>query len=741
MHRRLLSFEAAGCYLGAAMRTRTRGRPPTLDARRPDRRRPGARDRQAGQVRKTRLSSVEPRRPSLTRSLPCLLAVILIPACEAAPPPRLGELAGRVLAPDPVLVVPDRSWSGGPDADGWVAPPDATLLVLVSPTAVSGEAHLLVRPAVGATVSIQRADGQSVATMDATQGTAELPLPLDWMRPGINVLTLRGEENATLRIATLGLRHGNTVRRIVPADSAWSERLAIFLTRGVIPDGGGRHTGGFATLAGATAHARVTTPTDTSLRVLARNNGTETARFTLETTAGIAAVDLAPGEERPLEAAVTPGTTEVTFRAGAETQFAFWAMPHLQRVDHGLPSVVVMTLDTTRRDALTPYGAPPDRTPYLDGLARRATVYSRAWATAPWTLPAHASIFTGQPPSAHGAGVTATALRPDARTLAAELTGRGYLTAGFSGGPLTRAAYGVARGFDYYVDADRPSTPGDLLTRRVLDFVDGTPARPLFLFVNYFDAHLPYRTPPGAGVARSLEQLHEDLAAALRADDPVPQDLVADLRGAYAAQVRFMDRELGRLVDGLEDRGVLDGGLLVVLGDHGELLGERGRFLHSMWLDPELVGIPLIVRWPDQSRPSRSEVLTSQTGLFESVLATVDGRASGGPGTDPLAAMPEARQPFVMAEEHSQERIHPLPPDNPGGYAALGSSWVRVERGNEVECFRRLGESWRMVPCDGRWTQLLHERVVELRQRLRPLSLEMPDPEEIGRLRDLGYIH
>jgi arylsulfatase A-like enzyme len=262
--------------------------------------------------------------------------------------------------------------------------------------------------------------------------------------------------------------------------------------------------------------------------------------------------------------------------------------------------VVIVSLDTTRIDRMSLYGAARPTTPMLDSFAAGAVVYERAWSTSSWTLPAHASMFTGRMPRAHGAhnhpagsvhlseqiddpnfhGLRANGLGDAQVTLAEVLVARGYATGAFVGGPWLAPRFGAMQGFET-VDADIKDIGGrraDAVTDAALAWADALPAeRPMLLFVNYFDAHWPYEPPAGH-------------AEAVRGSE------AASDWDAYDGEIHFADSQLGRLLEGLGRRASFDDALVVVVGDHGDLFGEHGAKGHANWLWEELVRVPLVVR-------------------------------------------------------------------------------------------------------------------------------------------------
>lgn len=314
---------------------------------------------------------------------------------------------------------------------------------------------------------------------------------------------------------------------------------------------------------------------------------------------------------------------------------------------------MLVTLDTTRADHLPDYGYPRDITPNLSALARQSVRFTHAWSTSSWTLPAHASLFTGRYPASHGAHADpkgALSLKdavPDAMgraarvrgladaqtTLAELLAARGYRTGAFVGGPWLRRPFGLLQGFEHADDdvKDVHGRRADELTDRALAWLATVPRKaPFFLFVNYFDAHAPYDPPPG----------FDDLGRARDAFDPEPltnallrgkRELSADERGIlidrYDGEIRFADHHLGRLLDAVARRPGGGRTLVVVTADHGESFGEGGRYYHTYWLSEELLHVPLLVRYPDRAGAGTSDDAPVQLVDVLPIVAQVTGLA------------------------------------------------------------------------------------------------------------------
>jgi arylsulfatase A-like enzyme len=293
--------------------------------------------------------------------------------------------------------------------------------------------------------------------------------------------------------------------------------------------------------------------------------------------------------------------------------------------------VLLVSIDTLRADHVGSYGYAKPTTPHLDALAAEAIVFENASTTAPWTLPAHASLLTGLYPSHHGAREERDSLSPDVTTLAGALRSRGFATASVVNVVFASAYFGLDRDFDTHVlvgNNERPRGTAREVTRRGLEWLDAQGERQTFLFLHYFDAHSdytavsrfrePFPSQPGRLRGRTRE-LYALNAGAIRAE---PRD-VDHLVSLYDAGVRQLDHDLGALFDALRERGRLADTLLVVTADHGEEFGEHGNFSHGRHYQ-ELLRVPLIVRLPGgASGGARIAEPVSLVDVAPTVLAAV----------------------------------------------------------------------------------------------------------------------
>ncbi len=307
------------------------------------------------------------------------------------------------------------------------------------------------------------------------------------------------------------------------------------------------------------------------------------------------------------------------------------------------PNILLITLDTTRRDRLGCYGYPRSTSPNLDHLASESTLYTRAYSPSNWTLPAHASLFTGKFTTSHGARFDpegplclkghlegspefwgrfrARGLSSGEATLAALLRDAGYATGAVVAGPWLKRAFGLDRGFDFYDDSEISTSngrPGSTVTPPALRWIEEQGSHPFFLFLNYFDPHFPYFPPP------ELAQRFVDDFDALRRTKPT--ELSPEQRSAlYDAEICSMDQQIGGLLDGLRRLDLFDRSSIIVTADHGEMLGEHGRTGHGHRLYQEEIHIPLFMKHPrGEVAPGSSELPLQLTDLLPLILTRLD---------------------------------------------------------------------------------------------------------------------
>ena len=299
-------------------------------------------------------------------------------------------------------------------------------------------------------------------------------------------------------------------------------------------------------------------------------------------------------------------------------------------------NVLLIIWDTARRKNLSVYGYERPTTPFLERLASRGVVFERALSTSSWTLPSHASMFTGRLTQELSTGWR-TPLDEEFPTVAEALRDRGYYTAGFVANVIAASREsGLNRGFIRYEDfrisireTIRSSVAGRVLwrylpltgdlgprhlakgapriTQDFLDWQQGVD-RPFFAFLNFYDAHDPYYAPPE--LRREFRTGRGDI-------------------DRYDAALHYLDQQLDSLFSTLEQRGVLANTTVILSSDHGELFGEKGLTRHGNSLYFPLLDVPLIV-WPAGDQTGRR--ISSAVSLRD-LPATIFELATGTPNT------------------------------------------------------------------------------------------------------------
>jgi arylsulfatase A-like enzyme len=326
------------------------------------------------------------------------------------------------------------------------------------------------------------------------------------------------------------------------------------------------------------------------------------------------------------------------------------------------PNIVFIVLDTARADHLSSYGYSRPTTPNIDRLARRGVVFENAIAPTSWTLASHASMFTGLLPHQNGADWWLP-LPPGPRTLAEALGSGGYQTAGIVANfNYCQKGWGIGRGFEVYRDESESlqrNLAGTLLgtaliqpayqsfcrfdylerqdaretNQKVFRWLRNPPSSPFFLFINYFDAHVPYLTQPPYDhrFGKISNHLVHKLFDALQTGD-APRDITdADrvaLIAAYDNCLAFLDAQVGRLLDFLEKSPDGKNTIVIVTSDHGEEFGEQGYYSHGYNLYREGLHVPVIIAGPGIPKDTRISHLVRIRDLFSTVLDLAEGGKS-----------------------------------------------------------------------------------------------------------------
>jgi arylsulfatase A-like enzyme len=461
-------------------------------------------------------------------------------------------------------------------------------------------------------------------------------------------------------------------------------------------------------------------------------------------------------QDRRLSLASLAGTTRsFRFRTVEDSGAALpvWSDPTVvapaRRGDPRL-SILLLSIDTLRRDHLDLYGYERETAPFLRSLGEQGVVFERLVAEAASTGPSHMSMFTSLPALVHGVHGGVSHLDVPVRTLADTLRARGYATAAFTeNGPLAHQR-GFGIGFSEYAenksaDLMNPSGHVERTFAQAQDWLGRHGDRPFFLFVHTFQVHAPYAP------SRRYRGLFTTPAASVPLRGTRPAE-------AYDREIRYVDDQLRVLHAWLTARGLAERTLIVVTSDHGEEFYEHGSLGHGTLPYQTVLGVPLIFVGPDVAAGVRRATLVHHLDLMPTLLAAagVDApadlygesfapllRAGDEPTREPVPLfsasweLPAGLTPpahavrvgarklirFRQAESDPQGKVFDIGTD-PGERRALD-----VQTASDLAAL-----------LDAHETKAEAERVRRRAEAGTPAEAAPLDPEREEKLRELGYL-
>ena len=382
--------------------------------------------------------------------------------------------------------------------------------------------------------------------------------------------------------------------------------------------------------------------------------------------------------------------------------------------DRGTPAaranVIVLVMDTVRADRCSLNGYERPTTPRLAHFAAGAATFTQAWTPARWTVPSHATLFTGLVPRNHGARPShRSSLDPDVPTLAEILSRAGYATGAFVSNPAFELDAGLYRGFDVtqrHYGLQRPKGDSGALAPVVhalaRAWVAETRAaqRPFFLFVNDIDPHSPYQ--PDAAVqerfvAPGIGADALDAGRRFAADDALRHNFggtqqdsssLALLSDLYDAEIATLDASVGDLLDALAGDGALDDTIVVVTSDHGEYLGAHGLLDHMQGVHQDILHVPLVVRAPGRLDDGRRvDDVVRLEDVAPTILelcdvagpAAMDGHSLLGDVRDRVARGESTPNPYVISAALRQLPLETVEPHLLGSRSVLLGTWRLID--------------------------------------------------------------
>jgi len=394
-------------------------------------------------------------------------------------------------------------------------------------------------------------------------------------------------------------------------------------------------------------------------------------------------------------------------------------------------SIFLISVDTLRADHLSCYGYRRVATPHLDALARGGTLFSAVSSQVPLTFPSHVSLFTSTYPFFNGIEDNGETLRPNALTLATILKAHSYRTGAVVGGFVLDRRFGLDQGFDTYdstfdLHRQADSDTGDVkrlgaeVVATANKWLDANSGSPFFLFVHLYDLHTPYNLP-----------------ASYR----------ARFGTSYDGELRYVDEQVGVLLESLRQHDVFANSLIVLTSDHGEGLGEHGEKTHGYFIYQSTLWVPLIVHWPAGGAkfPAR---IDDPAGLMD-VAPTILQFAGITPPPEfqgrsllDFVRADNPKAPHDVASESVYAQRHfgcsPLWSLRTGHY-----KYIQAPKPELYDLAADPGETRNLFAVQGAQAQASKQRLTALRARFRnprPRGQRALDPDTIARLSSLGYV-
>ncbi|MCU0242283.1 MAG: sulfatase, partial [Vicinamibacteria bacterium] len=411
-------------------------------------------------------------------------------------------------------------------------------------------------------------------------------------------------------------------------------------------------------------------------------------------------------------------------------------------------SVLFISIDTLRRDHVGAYGYARPTTPRFDDLARTSILCRDAVAPSSWTLPSHLSMLTSVEPARHGGTDMKRGFNHQVMTLPAALKAAGYDTHAVTSHLYVSRSYGVDDGFDSLnFIQDRRATD---VANHAIDLLERKGDRPFFLFLHFYDPHWHY-DPPAAQL-RLFEQEYRGTltgnweALKRRTRQTTSAADLAHVLALYDGEIRYVDDEIGRILDHLRTRGMLDNTLIVITSDHGEEFLEHGSWEHQKTLYEEVIRVPLLIRGPGVTNRYES----AQVSLLDVAPTILAWAQIKPPATFRGASLlePRGENETYGETDHTTDATHKF-------FLRSGEKRWKVIFSMSPDMSRIVREEWFDLaadPGEQRNAPPRAERALEIRQRAlgrfradRQGAAAAPTicltAEQIEQMRALGYVH
>jgi arylsulfatase A-like enzyme len=346
-----------------------------------------------------------------------------------------------------------------------------------------------------------------------------------------------------------------------------------------------------------------------------------------------------------------------------------------------LPNVILIVMDTARAENFSCYGYHRPTSPTIDTFAQEATFYANAMASSPWTVPTHASIFTGKDPFEHGAHrlnpkkmthIMSNPLHEKHTTLAEAFAAEGYATGAFvANSTYINDRYQMDQGFQEFRSELAVS---DSINQWTYAWLDTLSADRFFLFINYMDTHAPYNAKPRPGFLEEPpphdngelfnELKYKYLSPRQRRKKINPVKLRQTVTDQYDTAIANLDEQIGALINYLKDRDLYDESLIVLTSDHGEVFGEHQLVSHGLDVYQQLLWVPLVIKDPGQSNPRKIDDVISTSDIPRIILSQFPDKLSSkyqvafpnAPGEHPIIAENYYAHSWLLKMRHMRKK-------------------------------------------------------------------------------------
>ena len=401
---------------------------------------------------------------------------------------------------------------------------------------------------------------------------------------------------------------------------------------------------------------------------------------------------------------------------------AIWWWLGRQGSGNEIRHVILISLDTTRADHISCYGFDQNTTPCIDSLAAEGVQFQHTMTPVPLTLPAHASMLTGLIPPTHGKRKNGDVYFDPAHvTLGMLLKEQGYRTGAFIGAQVLNSSFGLDRGFDTYQDEfAQAERLAEQVNEAAFSWLDQQQDASVFMFIHYYDPHDEYEPP-------------EPFASQFE-NDP------------YAGEIAYSDHCISQIMDQLKQRGMYDSSLIIVTGDHGEMLGEHGEDTHMFFIYQSALKVPLVIRAPGATFSGRVDDLASIIDIVPTVCGLLNIQPPDNvQGTDLSGYLmgeppaPEERYLYCESMHPTHYGANPLL-----GLASLDWKYIFTTRPELYDLQKDPGELENLITREERRANILKENLNQIAKQAASAGNEQQeapiDPKLLRQLQSLGYI-